>query len=827
MHRAIAKFVDALFAKLAALEIARPKTVLAIVGAIAVVCTLVATRLQLRTRYDQLLPDGTPSTVELARVTEHTSGAQTILVTLEGDDTASLRAFADALVVRLRDLGPDRVSSAVDGVHEGRAFVMPRAGLYMKKDELEKLRADVDERWDREVARQTGTSLDDDEPSPQNNDSLRDRLRAAGSNAADRFPDGYYQRKDGHAVVVVVRSPVPAGDLARTRDTVDRVRSATRELGASRPEWARTKIGFAGDMVASLEEYGAVRADLLGVGGTGVVLVLAVIVLYFMRARALVVLASGIAVGLAITFGLTAIVIGHLNVATGFLFSIVAGNGINAGIIWLARYDEERRRGRTPAEAVAITHGATWRATSMAALAAAASYGSLAVTKFPAFHELAFIGAVGMIACWIATVTVIPTLLVLADRKAPSRRGVRYGDVFARAVSAAPHAFVAIGAIVAISGIAATGAWCRSRPLEYDLRKIQTERAPNDPTMHAWDVATDILGQLPQATVILTDSPARSKLLARKLDGDEARPFGEVHTIFEAVPDEQEQKVPTLLAIAARARRAHELKMMSDDEWKQIEPLLPPDDLAPFGIEDLPPGVAAPFTEKNGTRGTIVLVESQPGQRDDDLHYLLRYADALREIHLPDGSIVRGSGRAVVFADILRTVAGDIPVAVAWSLALTIVAVVVALRRPAAIASVLGALAVGVSGVALFLHFAHVRINFLNFAALPITFGIGVDYAVNVMQRHDEDRSAGILETLRTSGGAVVLCSLTTMLGYVALLRSTNQAIRSFGAIAVVGEISCLLAAVLVLPAFLHARGKDRMTSGTCSEAPQSAHSQA
>jgi predicted RND superfamily exporter protein len=588
------------------------------------------------------------------------------------------------------------------------------------------------------------------------------------------------------------------------------------------------KIGFAGDMVGSLEEYGAVRADLLGVGGTGVVLVLGVILLYFMRARSVVVLASGIAVGLAITFGLTAIVIGHLNVATGFLFSIVAGNGINAGIIWLARYEEERRRGRTPAEAVTVTHGATWRATSMAALAAAASYGSLAVTKFPAFHEFAFIGAAGMIACWIATVTVVPTLLVLADRRAPSRRGVRYGDVFARAVSAAPHFFVALGAVVAICGLAATFAWGSARPLEYDLRKIQTDRAQNDPTMHAWDVATDILGQLPQATLILTDSPAQAKSLARKLDADdEARPFGEVHTIFEAVPDEQEEKIPTLLAIAARARRAHELRMMTDDEWQRIEPLLPPDDLAPFGIDDLPPAVAAPFTEKNGTRGTIVLVGCAKGQRDDDLHYLLRYADALREVHLPDGSIVRGSGRAVVFADILRTVAGDIPIAIAWSLAMTIAAVVVALRRPAAIASVLGALAVGVSGVAIFLHFGHVRINFLNFAALPITFGIGVDYAVNVMQRHDEDRRAGILETLRTSGGAVVLCSLTTMLGYFALLRSTNQAIRSFGAIAVIGEISCLLAAVLILPAFLHARHKDHVTSGTCSDAPRSAHSEA
>jgi predicted RND superfamily exporter protein len=50
-------------------------------------------------------------------------------------------------------------------------------------------------------------------------------------------------------------------------------------------------------------------------------------------------------------------------------------------------------------------------------------------------------------------------------------------------------------------------------------------------------------------------------------------------------------------------------------------------------------------------------------------------------------------------------------------------------------------------------------------------------------------------------GGPVVLCSLTTTLGYLALLRSHNQAIRSLGAVAVLGEASCLLSAMLLLPA--------------------------
>jgi predicted RND superfamily exporter protein len=154
----------------------------------------------------------------------------------------------------------------------------------------------------------------------------------------------------------------------------------------------------------------------------------------------------------------------------------------------------------------------------------------------------------------------------------------------------------------------------------------------------------------------------------------------------------------------------------------------------------------------------------------------------------------------VILADMLRVLVRDIPRAVALSVALTLLTVLAAVRRGPYLASVLFALAVGCGGVASYLYFTDAKLNFLNFAALPITFGIGVDYAVNVALRHAADREQTARGVLRTSGGAVVLCSLTTMLGYLALLGSHNRAIRSLGTIAAVGELSCLLAAVLVMP---------------------------
>jgi predicted RND superfamily exporter protein len=103
-----------------------------------------------------------------------------------------------------------------------------------------------------------------------------------------------------------------------------------------------------------------------------------------------------------------------------------------------------------------------------------------------------------------------------------------------------------------------------------------------------------------------------------------------------------------------------------------------------------------------------------------------------------------------------------------------------------------------------------VKINFLNFIALPITFGIGVDYAVNIFHRYVEDPTGDIIKVIRETGAAVGICSLTTNIGYSSLLIAGNQAFVSFGTLAVIGEITTLLAALFTVPAYILVRQKYR-----------------
>jgi predicted RND superfamily exporter protein len=98
------------------------------------------------------------------------------------------------------------------------------------------------------------------------------------------------------------------------------------------------------------------------------------------------------------------------------------------------------------------------------------------------------------------------------------------------------------------------------------------------------------------------------------------------------------------------------------------------------------------------------------------------------------------------------------------------------------------------------------KLNFLNFVALPVTLGIGVDYAVNVFARLTKERPEDHARALAETGSAVILCSSTTIIGYSSLLVASNGALRSFGKLADLGELGCLLAALLLVPTVAHMR---------------------
>jgi len=96
-------------------------------------------------------------------------------------------------------------------------------------------------------------------------------------------------------------SPVVAGDLPRVEHALGAMYGAVARVKAASPERAAIRVSYAGDMPTGLAEYHTVLTDLIDVGIAGIALVLAAVVFYFLRVRAIVVMTVTILVGAYLT----------------------------------------------------------------------------------------------------------------------------------------------------------------------------------------------------------------------------------------------------------------------------------------------------------------------------------------------------------------------------------------------------------------------------------------------------------------------------------------------------------------------------------------------
>jgi uncharacterized protein len=374
-----------------------------------------------------------------------------------------------------------------------------------------------------------------------------------------------------------------------------------------------------------------------------------------------------------------------------------------------------------------------------------------------------------------------------------------------------PRALVAVGAIGAIAALAVLPRYLGD-PFEYDFRRLRT---PLDPDVaEVTQRADQIYGRSQSPIVFLADNDAQVPELAAAIRArDQAAGghiVGRITTLADFIPGtaaEQRQKLATIAEIRGLVGEARDLASPEDAE--KLAKWTPPDDLAVIQTADLPEGILHPFRDRTCEIAPLVVVYRASQISNWDGHDLLKLSSVVRAVPV-GGEVKYSTGNAVIFAGMLEAILNDGPLATLVSFLGVVLIVIVLARGLRGAAIVVGALLLGVLWTIGAAALLDVRINVVDFIALPITFGIGVDYAINiyVRLREEPERAAHVV---RTSGGAVALCSLTTTIGYASLLVAANHALRSFGQLAILGELGCVLAALLVTPAaFAVARSSTR-----------------
>jgi predicted RND superfamily exporter protein len=792
----------------------RARLVLFVAAAFFVGSVALARRLELRTDFAELLPSDDPGVVALHKMSARIGDMTLLLIGVRSPDREASIRYASLITDRLRALPPRVCALATYNVRDIRDFFKRNQWLYVGEDEL----AEIRDRIKHEIAKRKNPLIADLGLDEEPVEDLRKRL--TGKDPLEgRFPDGVFSDKEGKYVWIAALPPGglfgenAGGNLHHAAEEILR----TSNMKSFHPQMEAVVTG---PVATAIANRAAIERDILSVTVICATLVALSIGLYFRRVRAVFVIGAPAVLGTMMAFAAAALAFGYVNSSTAFLGSIILGNGINYSIILMARYQEQRAAGEDAEAAIVHAVEGVLAGTAIAAICASAAYASLMMTSFRGFFQFGVMGAIGVLCCWFATMTLVPALLFLSDRHNTSARARR-----------APLSLGFLGVllrrrtklILAISCGVTVGAGFGLRhftrdTFEYDFRKLSA-RIDVSPTTHEFEEnQSSLFGRWPNPNIILADTLDEVELVRaaiRRQDAAAPGPdvIGQVVTIYDVLPGTpavQQHKLQ-LLSDIRKLKEDKALELASEQDRKQLADIDPPQDLRVLTPQDLPPLARRPFTEADGTIGRVLLMYPvEEGLSVWNGRDLLRIANVVQHLYIPEeNKTIDTSGSAVVFAAMIRSVLQDGPKATLASL-VAVVLLILLIMRPAraaftAIATVLLGIVwmVGAAGL------TEVKITFLNFIALPITFGIGAEYAINIVSRQRENRD--MVQAVMSTGSAVALCSWTTIVGYGSLLAARNRALQGFGAMAILGEIACLLAAILALPSlivWLRNRGK-------------------
>jgi len=298
----------------------RPIPVLLVSALVVAVCVKLASGLEIRSSFQELLPEDVPSVQEIKQLIQRVGGDGTVLVVVESLDGPSglprAEALAPALAREFNGMGPDQIRSVQWNMAPIRAWYETHWPLFVPLDDLRQARDAVRD----EIRRRTlasnplAVSLDDEEATaapatlPEAADFLDPKKPLPRERVAERFAryvDGFMVSPDHRSLTLIVRPAGTSLGVSEARALIDRMQSV---VDRHKPELERDhlRVGFGGTFPLFIAEYEAIINDVASTALLCVSLVLLSILLFFKDIRSVTSLGLAVLMAVGVTFGLTA-----------------------------------------------------------------------------------------------------------------------------------------------------------------------------------------------------------------------------------------------------------------------------------------------------------------------------------------------------------------------------------------------------------------------------------------------------------------------------------------------------------------------------------------
>lgn len=663
--------------------------------------------------------------------------------------------------------------------------------------------------------------------------------------------EGYFWTENKRYLLLFVTPRKMGNRFTEGQESLIALRNTIAEVQTDFPG---IQVGVTGPGALDEDEMGVALKDMSLATMVSLAGLTILLVLFWRGIRRPLLEITQLLVALSLTFGLTTLLIGHLNILSVSFAPMLLGLGIDYGVHWVSRYREEHEtRGASKKEALQATMTKLGPGVLLAGLSATLSFFPLVLTGFRGLMELGIICSIGLITATMMTLCLLPALILMFDKtKETAGPPLPSGPVKPLLKFSKGQAFLVL--VIACVG-SVFSLWGASQ-IRFDLNMLRLQSRKSESVKWEKRLIEDSKHPSMQGAVF-----ARSlEEVEKKTKALEALPsVSRVESVVSLLPPEQKEKTHLLREMKPLLAGVHPFQIsnrtvnlselneilgrihfkMLDSGWEvspsvktqmeearallsdlrqrfrsmessrllhglqsfetaligdlndKLDLLQANINAPPMRIDDLPKTLLQRFVGKNG----LYLIRVFPAQNIWEPEILGKF---VHDLTAADPEAIGDPVTLYVFTKAFRDAC---ILAALYAAAFIFLLLLLTFRSLLSTLLAMTPLVVGTIWTFGVMHVFGVDLNLANSIFLPLVVGAGVEYGIIIVQRWRQ-REAGVILPSSTGQG-VILAGLTTTVGFGSLTLSSHQGLYSLGLLTMIGSLVILAAAVLFLPALL------------------------
>lgn len=823
-------WVGRLFRRYLELSRRRPWLMLAVITVVSVGLLLYGSKLKVRGDLEDLFPEDTPA-VQRAKETRKLLGnTQELRVLIGSKDRELNRQLAE----QVASFASQREDVSRVDFRRDVSFFEKNGILFVSVEDLQELEQQVtdaiaeavksdlgldegfeDEEEEKPAAPSDGKPGEEKEPEEAKSklptvEEVKKKHKVEGFNE-------FFESPDGEVIGVKIYPKFRVTDATKTEVLNTGLEAELNRLIAPHAE-AGVSWVMDGDYSQVTRAAAQIMDDMATSGIWSLVGIALVVIAFFRRVRALLVVLLVLGISTAWMMAFAQLSVGYLNLVTSIIFAILFGMGVDFVIHALARVDEEHRHGVDLDQAVSRGFLGLARPVFNAMLTTAVTFWALIVFDFRGFSQLGLIAGFGVAFALLALYLLYPPLanamnriwkvkprkkpLIVVDHDDGAETSHVRGLATSPPVSRGKKRF-AWAIVVAVVGLGGASAFVASElPFGSDMGKFRVKDNQAENTLKTKYKQAETRSTSP--VLIVTQDLAQTERAHRFLEAhlDRYPIVNEVSSVFAFIPEQQDEKLAIVKEIKRKIDNKYgalegQTKADADELRRYLEP-------AAFGPEQLPDWVKARFTDTEGRFGRYLLLFTK-GQKSDALVALetfrqvgtvaLPAAGDLPAVELTSSASFYISGEA--YAIVKR----EGPWAAVIGLVVVVFVVLFDFRSPRELLMILSPILSGFSITLGLMTLLDVPLDLFNVVVLPQIFGIGIDTGTHLTHRIKEG-GPHVVQNVRATAIAAGISSSLTAIGFASLLPVSNAGLQSIGLVAVMGIGISYVVNVLMFTAF-------------------------